>query len=198
MALPPNNPLVCRVAMIFARDTRQFVNTFHITRAIGWNVAQMTNAGQAFVDWWNTNYKLYASSAVSLTSVQVRLYDPSNPLAVDLNLSVPVAGTASGTVDSGQETLSASWRTGLAGRKYRGRFYTVGMTQTQHDTLDKVLSAYVTGIGTSAATLITNLAAQAVALCVFHRVSNTYTPIVSTIVENLIDAQRRRLPGRGR
>jgi hypothetical protein len=198
LALPPNNPLVCRVAMVFARDTRQFVNTFHVVKAGGWNLSQMITTATAFSDWWNNNYKLFAGAAVALTQVQIRLYDPSTPLSYDLSPVSPVPGTASGTIDSGQETLSASWRTGLAGRKYRGRFYTVGMTQSQHDTLDKVTSAYVTGIGSAAATLIANLAGQATALAVFHRISNTYTPINSTIIENLIDAQRRRLPGRGR
>jgi len=198
MALPPNNPLICRVAMIFSRDTRQLVNTFHVVDATGWNLAKMGNLATLFSNWWNTYYKIYAFSGVALTNIFVRLYDPSNPLAYDLNLTTPVPGTAAGPADPADVTLSSSWRTGLAGRKYRGRFYTVGMVNSQHDVLDKVTSPYLTGISTAAANLITLLAAASQALAVWHRISNTYTTINSTIGENLIDAQRRRLPGRGR
>jgi hypothetical protein len=194
----PNNPAVVRVAMVFSRDTRQFVNTFHVTRTLSWTIPSMATLATLFETWWSTFYKLYASNTVALTQIQVRLYDPSNPLAYDLNETTPIAGTAAGTVDPGDVTLSTSWRTGLAGRKYRGRFYTVGMTGSQHDTLDKATSGYVTGIGTAAANLISVLSAASEALTIFHRLTNTHTPVQATIVENLLDAQRRRLPGRGR
>lgn len=194
----PNDPAVVRVAMLFARDTRTFVNTFHVTKVGTWLITDMSNLAQLFLDWWNNNYKALAWTGVTLTQIQVRLYDPSNPLAYDLTPVTPVPGTVGSAPDPASATLSVSWRTGLAGRKYRGRFYTVGMVEAQSQDNDTVTSGYVTQAGTAAATLISNLAAVSRALVVFHRLTNTHTTILSTIVENLVDAQRRRLAGRGR
>jgi len=195
----PNNPAVVRVAMLFSRDTRTFVNTFHVTRASGaWTVPSMATLAQLFLDWWNNNYKAIAWTGLSLVQVQVRLYDPANPLAYDLTPGTPVPGTVGSAPDPASATLSVSWRTGLAGRKYRGRFYSVGMVEAQSQDNDTVTSGYVISAGSIATALINNLATVSQALVIFHRLTNTFTPVLSTIVENLVDAQRRRLAGRGR
>lgn len=195
---PPNNPSVCRVAMVFSRDTRQFVNTFHIQRSAVWTNAAMMAAAQIFSDWWNTSYKNISWLGVSLTQVQVRLYDPTNPLAYDLTLTTPIPGSINTPPATANATLAASWRTGLAGRKHRGRFYTVGLTEANAADNDTVTSPYVLALGNAAVALLNALAAQTIGAVIFHRNTNTTTLIITTIIESLIDSQRRRLAGRGR
>jgi hypothetical protein len=196
--MPPNNPAVVLVRMLFSRDTRTFVNTFHVTRSTAWTTTNMGTLANMFVTWWSTQYRNLAWTGVALYQVQVRLYDPTNPLAFDLTLGTPAGGTVGSAPDPASATLSTSWRTGLAGRKYRGRFYTVGMVEAQSQDNDTVTSGYVTSAGTVATALLSDLAAAALSLVIFHRVDNTFTPVISTIVENLVDSQRRRLAGRGR
>jgi len=195
---PPNNPAVVRVAMLFSRDTRTFVNTFHCTKPSAWTVAQMATLANQFVTWWSTQYRNLSWIGISLTQVQVRLYDPSNPLAYDLTLGTPAPGVINTAPDPASATLSVSWRSGLAGRKYRGRFYTVGMVEAQSQDNDTVSSAYVITAGNIAAALLSDLLAAGIQLVIFHRVDNTLTPVISSIIENLVDSQRRRLAGRGR
>lgn len=184
--------------MLFSRDTRTYVNTFHVQRTAAWTVPAMQTVATLFSDWWTNNYRQLAWLGVSLYQVQVRLYNPANPLAYDLTLAAPQPGLVAGPPAPGSATLSASWRTGLAGRKYRGRFYTVGMTDAQDNDNDTVASSYVLGIGNAAVALLNQLAAQTIGLVIFHRVDDTVTLVITTIIENLVDAQRRRLAGRGR
>lgn len=199
MALPPPNaPLICRVNMVFSRDTRTFNNTFHVYRAAGWSLATMTTLATAFESWWNANYKTFVWTGIALTQIQVRNYNPVLPLAYDYTPSTPISGLATGSPDPASATLATSWRTGLAGRKYRGRFYTVGMLEGHSQDNDTVTGAYVVAAGTAASTLIANLVAAGFSLMIFHRIDNTFTQVVSTVVENLVDSQRRRLAGRGR
>jgi len=196
--MPPDNPAVVLVRLLFSRDTRQFINTFHVARVSAWTVPAMNTLAGLFSDWWNNNYRALAWTGVALTQVQVRLYDPDNPLAVDLTLGTPIPGTVGSAPDPASATLSVGWRTGLAGRKFRGRFYTVGMVEAQSADNDTVISSYVTTAGTAASALIANLVAASFSLVIFHRVDNTFTAVLSTIVENLVDSQRRRLAGQGR
>lgn len=199
MALPPPNaPLICRVSMVFSRDTRQFQNTFHIYRSAGWSIATMTSAAAIFAAWWTNNYKSFVWSGVSLVQIQVRNYNPALPLAYDYTPAAPEAGLVNTPPDPASATLSTSWRTGLAGRKYRGRFYTVGMVEAHSQDNDTVTSAYVIAAGAAASALLANVVAGGLSLMIFHRIDNTFTQVVSTIVENLVDSQRRRLAGRGR
>lgn len=198
MADPPNNPSVCLIRMIFSRDTRIFNNVFHVRLPTGsWDLTKMQNAINVFVDWWTALYKTASWNGVSLTEIQARVLDPSFPLALDFNVTPAIPGTQSGTVSSGQDTLAVSERTGLAGRNQRGRFYAVGLTDNLKTTQDSLTSPAVTLFSSIGAGLLTRLAAAVMELVIFHRADNTATLIISTLVENLVDSQRRRLASRG-
>lgn len=198
MADPPNNPSVCLIRMVFSRDTRTYNNVFHVKLPSGsWDLTKMQDAINVFVDWWNTAYKLACWTGVGLTEVQARVLDPSFPLALDFNVTPVIFGTLSGTVSSGQDTVAVSERTGLAGRKERGRFYAVGLTDSYKQSNDALTSTAVSTYGSIAAGLLSRLVSAALTLVVFHRADNTVSAVVSTLVENLVDSQRRRLAARG-
>jgi hypothetical protein len=195
----PNNPNVCRVAMLFARDTRTHINTFHVVKATPWTPSDLPALATSFSNWWSSQYKFQCDDAECLYQVQCRVYNPANPYAYDLNVSPNVCGTLTGTSAApSNSTVSVSWRTGLAGRKYRGRFYTVGMNEAQAGEDDKAVSSYVTGMSAAAAQLLSTILAAGLSLALFHRIDDTFTAITSTVVESVLDSQRRRLPGRGR
>lgn len=193
----PDNPRVAKVAMLFRRDTRTFVNTFHVRAAADLTASDLVNIAGIFVSWWNTAYNAYSSNAVSLYQVQVRKYDPDDPLAFDLNVSPPSAGTQAAAADTGATTQTASWRTGFAGRKHRGRFYAVGLPESLVNSDDSVTSPQTATLAAAASQLLSDLLAVSLQLVVFHKVDNTTTTILSAIVENLVDSQRKRLANRG-
>jgi len=193
----PDNPLVARVAMLFARDTRTFVNTFHVASDTPWTASDLINIAGIFVSWWNTAYADYASNDVALKQVQVRKLDPDDPLAYDQNVSPPSPGLAAQEADTGATTQTISWRTGFAGRKYRGRIYSVGLPEGQVNTDDSIQSPQSTSLAAAASQLMSDVIAAGFNLVVFHKLDNTFTNILSAIVESLVDSQRRRLATRG-
>lgn len=202
---PPNNPNICKVAMIFARDTRELVNTFHVFNATGWNLGTMTTLANAVVTWWNSIYKQAIPAATALTAVQVRNYNPANPLAVDVPVSPPSAGTRLGVAEAASVALSMSERTGLAGRAYRGRIYAPGVSENDVASNDTVASAALVAFGNAIANLVFGALPAGNILHIFHRpglvpkpLDNTSTPVNTYVVEALLDSQRRRLASRGR
>lgn len=194
---PPNNPRVARVAMLFQRDTRTLVNTFHVSKATALTSADLINIAGIFSSWWTTAYRPYSASAVALKQVQVRKLDPSDPLAYDLDVSPPSAGAVGTNPDTAASTQTASWRTGFAGRKYRGRFYAVGLTEAATANDDSIGSSTTAALSNAALSLIASVVAASFQLVVFHKADNTFTQILTAIVENLVDSQRRRLANRG-
>jgi hypothetical protein len=197
---PPNNPSVARVSMQFSRDTRTFVNTFHNSKTppADWTPSELVDLAQLYVDWWTNTYRVYASDGVCLQQVNVRVYDPDEPLAYDRYVSPPVCGQQAQAEAPGSATQTISWRTGLAGRKYRGRDYAVGLSDADIGDDDRVSSLATARLAGAALDLLVDLTAQSIALIVFHRADNTFTGVISFIIESLLDSQRRRLPGRGR
>lgn len=195
---PPNNPSVVRVAILMQRDTRQIVNTFHVQKPSAWSITDLAALGTLVKNWWTTYYKPLVPAQYALTGIQCRVYNPSVPLAFDLAVSPPVAGTEGGTAEAGNVSLSMSERTGLAGRKYRGRMYLAGVSESDVTVSDTVNSLLVTAAANAMASLISQLFTNGTTMTIFHRNTNTFTDVIAYAIENIIDSQRRRLPGRGR
>jgi len=195
----PNNPEVCRVSLIYARDTRTFVNVLHFRQLGGWVDTDLPGLCAEVADWWNDSYRLVVPPEVALVQVQARVYDPALPLAFDLPISPPNPGTnATGDPTSANVTSTLSWRTGLAGRKYRGRIYCPSLPELSVGDDDRLTSPTVSGLAVAAGDLIARAVTLAVDLVIFHRVDNTFTKVISYVIENIVDSQRRRLPARGR
>lgn len=202
----PNNPLVVRAAMIYQRDVRTLVNVLHFAKAATWTLAEMTTLANALKTWWDTYYKLAIPPQISLTQVQVRLYDPSNPLAQDLAVSPAIIGTRGTVSEAANATSTISLRTGRAGRAYRGRIYIPGLSEADVQQNDQLASALTSILATAAFQLLTagvpSLSAFPV---IFHRplpvgkpLDNLFQAVTGFVIENIVDSQRKRLPGRGR
>jgi hypothetical protein len=183
--------------MVYSRDTRTYINVVHLFKAAGWTLTAMQQAAVDLRDWWINQYRVSIPSAVSLTQVQMRLYDPANPLAYDLGVT-PSPGLRAFTPESGNVTLTMSWRTGLAGRKFRGRIYVPGLCVTDVSSTDTVASVITAALSVAAQALYSGALSGGVVPAVFHRSTATYTPVNSHVIEALVDSQRRRLAGRGR
>lgn len=202
---PANNPLVVKAALMFTRDTRNLVNTLHFTKSAGWNLASMTVLAQDLKNWWSTIYRASIPPAVALSQIQIRLLDPTNPLAVDLPVIPTIAGTRAGSPDAGNVSVTLSERTGLAGRAHRGRIYAPSLMETDVSDTDTLASVTVTSLANAIANLIFGFSTNSAFPVIFHRpglipkpLDNAFDLVTSYVLENIIDSQRRRLPGRGR
>ena len=182
------------------------MNTFHVLQVSGWTLGKMQTVANDFKVWYQSWYAACINPNVSLTGIQVRNYNPSLPLAYDLPVSPPIPGTrASGTAEAASVSLTTSWRCGLAGRAFRGRDYLPVLGEGDVAANDTVVSALTTVMATAAGHLIVGAFTDLVTLCIFHRpglvpkpLDNLITNVASAVIENIVDNQRRRLPGRGR
>jgi len=195
---PPNNPQVARVALQVIRDSRHFVNTFHVSRtdnaALG--LADLTAINAVFADWWLNSYRLGVKSAIVGESITATKLDPSNPLQDTLAIAAP--GTyAGGGVLPADVTAAVSWRTGLAGRKYRGRFFDFGVPSDTANTNDTLSGGYITTLTSIGTYLLGHLLSAGFKAVIFHRGDNTATQVAGLVVDQLIDSMRNRLAGRG-
>lgn len=195
---PPNNSQVCRVTIFGSRDTRQILNTLHVRNTAGWSLASMATLANDIRTWLSANYKGIVPSQYTWYLISVRQYDPSVPLAYDLSISPPIVGSRGNNPEAGNVTSTLSLRTGLAGRRYRGRIYVAGIDESDVTVLDLLSSSYVAALGVIAQALLTIVNTGTRSLCIFHKNTNTYTDVNGYAIENIVDSQRRRLPGRGR
>jgi len=195
---PPNNPAVARVALTVLRDTRKFVNTFHMSRSDGavLGAADLVNMGAVIADWWLNSYRTAVPSNIVGSDIVATKLDPSDPLQNTTYIAAP-GNYAGGTVSPGDVSGAVSWRTGLAGRKYRGRFYDFAPPQQVINTNDTFSGGYISLLSTVGSYLLTHLATAALKGVIFHRSDNTATTITNVIVDQLVDSMRNRLAGRG-
>jgi len=195
----PNAPTVARVTMVFNRDSRIFNNTFHVENLVTvWTLASMTTLANEVIDWWNDTYRQCVPTQVTLVQVQVRKYDPADPLAVDQPVVPPLAGTRSSEPDAGNVTATLSWRTGFAGKRFRGRNYVPSLPEEDIGPDDLMNSPLVTVLAAAAADFLARFVTAGQNAVVFHLATESFTRIISAVIEHTVDSQRRRLPQRGR
>jgi len=176
-----------------------------VVRAAGWNLAAMQDLALAVKGWWDALYKQYVTNAISLVQIQIRQLNPLLPLAYDLPVTPPIVGILAGTEEAANVTATMSERTGLAGKAYRGRMYIAGVAENYVNANDTISSVFLAGMALIIGALINNDLPAGQVLAIFHRpglvpkpLDNQYTLVNSYVTENILDSQRRRLPGRGR
>lgn len=194
----PNNPDVVRVTIFGQRDTRQVLNTFHVRNTLGWSLSAMASLAADVQTWINGQYKTIVPATYNWYLISVRQYSLTTPLAYDLSISPVIVGTRGGNAEAGNVTSTMSLRTGYAGRKYRGRMYVAGISEADVTNADLLISGYVSTLAVITQALLTAMNVGTRALCIFHKLTNTYTDVNGYAIENIVDSQRRRLPGRGR
>jgi len=193
-----NNPAVARVALTVQRDTRKFVNVFHMARSDGGvlGTADLLNMANVVAGWWNNTYRHSCSNRIVGESVVATKLDPANPLQETVYINAPGDGTG-GDVESANVTGAVSFRTGLAGRKYRGRFYHFQPDGGQINDNDTFTGAFLTTLTSLGNALLSQAVTAALQVIIFHRADDTFTRVNTTIMDQLVDSMRRRLANRG-
>lgn len=152
--------------------------------------------------------------ACSLERVVGRMIDTADGIVgIDVT-GLPATGTSGDEPEPNNVTACVSLRTGRAGRSFRGRNYIVGLPDaaTTGNTLTPTFRSIVLGYYDQLLALQADIGWQLVVVSRFSgftivdgkkvptpRVEGIATAVTAAIfVDNTVDSQRRRLPGRGR
>lgn len=160
--------------------------------------------GATFEAWLRDQWSTVASDQAEVNNIVVTDVRTAGGVQLTIVPATPLTGDVSGEAMPTGTTITASWRTGLAGRSFRGRTYHVGLAESQC-TGNSIASGIRTQMLTAYGRLILDTQAGDYPLAVCSRVSNgaprvsgILTNVSAVIVEEFIDSQRRRLTGRGR
>jgi hypothetical protein len=156
---------------------------------------------QAWYTACGAAYKAMLVANVNVDYIQATWLDPTGPLiGAQYIPPQPNPGTASGNATPANAAAVISWRTGALGRRYRGRTYLPGISESQQAT-STVNAAYITN-ATALANLIMGFTngggVVGVRSVVASFVGQVLLDTLFFIIDTAIDSQRKRLIGRGR
>jgi hypothetical protein len=197
-------PNTAMVEFRMTLDDQHVENTIYVQGTVEWNITSLATLATSLQAWWLTNYAPNVSEEVVLREVVATSLE--NETAAQATVS---GDSANGTNTSGSMpsnvTLTVSFRTGLRGRSFRGRNYIVGVPQDQVVDINHVQGTYAAAWIDAYSELLEGTfeeGQQWVIVSRFEDGSPRETGIASevltvTVVDDVIDSQRRRLPGRG-
>lgn len=164
----------------------------------------LTDAAQMVADWLTNSWRPVASATATVVSIMATDISVEGGAQVTLTPVGGIIGAKSSPGLPSGTTVTASWRTGRSGRSYRGRTYHVGLTE--EDVTDNALTTPArNALQAAYGQLIIDASTNDTPLVVLSRVNGGVTrpfaigtPVLSCLVDQYVDSQRRRLTGRGR
>ena len=199
-------PNVLQARMRYNWGAQLIENTLYFVGSAGVTVALANSLGAALVTWWNTNFKPITSNLMALDQVYISDLTANNSFTVAYSTGLPLVGANATEALPFNVAYCVSFRTANRGRSGRGRNYVAGLTEAQQaasviaaGTRTTIVTAYQGLVG--AGTFVAGLQ-----FCVVSRFTNNaprvtalIQPITNvTTIDDILDSQRRRLPGRGR
>ena len=184
-------------------DGQRIENTLFFQHAGAIAPTDLVGLADNIRDWWAA--ELLPIQADALALVEVYCTDLTSETSETHTLAVvpQLPGAVTSPAQPNNVALCVSFRTSNRGRFARGRNYVAGLTEGQVtgsrvaiSTADDIVLAY-NAMGTYLDPSWTWVVCSRVAAGV-PRAAGFNSPVVSAIVvDNVVDSQRRRLPGRG-
>jgi len=179
-------------------------NTLYLRTTAAPTAGDVADAAAAVNGWFVAHPLLHLSTDYIFQSTHAKDLTVEAGAEADDTANAGTTGSEPSASAPGNVSLAVSFRTGLAGRSFRGRNYIPGIP-------DDFITGNSVGSGTAAAyatdwaALLTALLDSEFTWVVVSRVADGVlrefgitTPIVSVIVTDvLLDSMRRRLTGRG-
>jgi hypothetical protein len=208
--VPVANTVLAELRM--TADNQFVENTLYFEYLTLPTLTEMQTLGQALIDWWDANIAPLVWIGVELREVVVTALNSGTGLQATVVPAVTQLGELNVSALPMNVSLTISFRTGLRGRSFRGRNYIVGLVEGQTTSANEVVSATSAAFVDAYNLLLDfgqDIGASWVVVSRFSgvdsngdpipRAAGVTTPITSVlVVDNIVDSQRRRLPGRGR
>lgn len=210
MALPPvYNPLVCKLVARGYCEGQEILNTSHWLAPAGgpWDSVKQNDLAFNYYSWWNQRVQPlcvagYVMSEIVVTQLAV------NGFQTIWTAGLPVSGSAAGDGLPLNVAACVTFGTGRAGRAGRGRYY-LGCLAEAVTIGSRFIPTFVAAMNVAFGdmpTLVSSVGSAVHQLVVYSTVLNNVrratglaTPVTSCYLrDNVVDSQRRRLPGRGR
>lgn len=198
-------PDVIRVEMHFMQHGQKCMNVYHCKSNLpGPGDTELHLVANTFKNWWLDVMRPAVSNEATLTEVTARELVDGGVAVLETD-SLPAAGTRNVVAFPTNVTLAVHWGTGRMGRSFHGRTYHIGLPT------DQAASSIM--LGPALATLLSHYNDLRTALDNITvgvefgvlstvsgkapRVPPILTPITGVSIDQALDSQRRRLPGRG-
>jgi len=174
--------------------------------------AELATLGADLHSWYQTYLIPFQGSVCVLNEIYLRQAVAEGGVELTVPGDLLDVGSAGGDPEAGNVTLTVSFRTGLSGRSYRGRNYSIGMTKS-HQSGGTASSTYVEGLEDAYSELKNIIDTSGDFVWIVYsqydgvneetgnpipRLTPLTTPISTAIVvDDRTDSQRRRLRARG-
>lgn len=195
----------------FTYNGQQCENVYYVEGQDAWDAITLQALAAVFGEWWIA--ELGPSMPIALTLNRILARDMTTEAApsIEYTTDLPASGEQSVEALPNSVTLAVKWVTGLAGRSFRGRTYHIGMvdlsvlgnvaTSGFHDLLtaayNQLINAIVTENPDWGLVVASFFSGVDVDGNPIPRSTAVLTPILTAVVNDIVDSQRRRLPGRG-
>ena len=207
--IPVENVAMAEIRMLV--DAQKVENTLYFLSESGWDGASLESLGGTLHTWWTTFYSDNCNPIVSLNEIVCT----DLTTATGAQFTTPGAGATGGRVGTilpNSITLAISFKTAKRGRAFRGRNYVVGLNEEDREGTNAIDAAVIAdwiGIYDNVRTgaelgdtfpwvVVSRFSGVDADHKPIPRVAGIATRVTSvTVADAIIDAQRRRLPGRG-
>lgn len=198
-------PNVSQVTLKMSYFSQTIVNTLYFLKSGGFSGTDLADLANAAAQWWGDNMVSALSTDITLFAAEARdISTESGPVSEFFPVT-PIPGTVASPGLPGNVAWTIQFKTGFAGRSFRGRNYISGIAETGASGNQIALSIAADIV---AAYVVLNSDLNTV-LAVQHVVVSRFTggaprtTGIATAVETygyfdlFLDSQRRRLTGRG-
>lgn len=194
-----------KVELFMRSDGQQIANVFHVLSSVAFNPVSLAEVVSAFEEWCVGNYFPAIGAQVTLNSIKATdLSSESGSVYEKTPDEALAGGVTGGEAFPNNSTVVLKWLTSQRGRSYRGRTYVPGM-RSSIASINTLLPTPYAAIVAAASQLWSQVRAAGWDLAVVSycngkewRTTGVATPIVSWALDETLDSQRRRLPGRGK
>lgn len=203
------NPLAAQITMEGLLYGQQYINRFYVTRTDGlpWDVASLDEAAQKAESFFGTDLAPLVVTGLQMTEIRARQMAPD--IALQVIRPTGLAGTSPEEPSPNAIAACMTLSTGLAGRSARGRLYVGGIPENATNG-NQFTALYVAELNNAfqdgLLSRFANTGTVDMQIVVYSQFTGSaerpvalLTPVTAIgMRDNVVDTQRRRLPGRGR
>jgi hypothetical protein len=196
----------CAIELRMLWNSQRVALTFGFYKSGGYDSSDLITISDAMGLWWYTYARTYQMAYANMREVYARSLDSESAPSYSNTTYVGVTGTMGGSTTSPNNVcFCLSFRTGLRGRANRGRNYWFGFGPSQVTNQNYITSAYRANLIALYNRLLPGGGSipsghvwVVLSRQLNHVIQGRHIPITSVLaVDDTLDSQRKRLPGRG-